>query len=54
LIAIEPQLDADGFAGRAVAWDGFGTLMPRRVVGQRLARGFDGVRVLGYSAMEAF
>jgi nucleoid DNA-binding protein len=27
LIAIQQQLDAEGFAGRAVVWDGFGTFM---------------------------
>jgi nucleoid DNA-binding protein len=43
LIAIQQQLDAEGFAGRAVVWDGFGTFMPRRVVGQRMARVFGGV-----------
>ncbi len=42
LIAIE-QLDAEGFAGRAVVWDGFGTFWPRRVVGKRMARVFGGV-----------
>jgi hypothetical protein len=47
-------LDAEGFAGRAVAWDGFGTLMPRRVAGQRMAPVFGGVRVLGCSVIEAF
>ncbi len=43
LIAMQQQLDAEGFAGRAVVWDGFGTFLPRRVVGQRMARVFGGV-----------
>jgi hypothetical protein len=43
LIAIQQQLDAEGFAGRAVVWDGFGTFMPRRVAGKRVARVFGGV-----------
>jgi nucleoid DNA-binding protein len=43
LIAIQQQLDAQGFAGRAVVWDGFGTFMPRRVAGKRMARVFGGV-----------
>jgi nucleoid DNA-binding protein len=47
LIAIEQQLDADGFAGRAVVWDGFGTFLPRRVEGQRTGRIF-GAGVVTY------
>jgi hypothetical protein len=45
LIAVQQQLDAEGFAGRAVVWDGFGTLMRRCAVGQRMARVFGGVAV---------
>jgi nucleoid DNA-binding protein len=38
LIALTQELEAQGFAGRAVVWDNFGTFWPRRVVGQRTGR----------------
>jgi hypothetical protein len=33
LIAVQQQLDAEGFAGRAVVQDGLSIFMPRRVMG---------------------
>jgi nucleoid DNA-binding protein len=42
LIALTQQLEAEGFAGRAVVWDNFGTFWPRRVMGQRTGRSLDG------------
>jgi hypothetical protein len=32
LIALQQQLDAHGFAGRAVVWDGFGTFFQPAVL----------------------
>jgi nucleoid DNA-binding protein len=45
LTALTQQLEAEGFAGRAVVWDHFGTFLPRRVVGQRTGRSLGGGEV---------
>jgi nucleoid DNA-binding protein len=42
LTAMEQQLEGEGYAGRAVVWEQFGTFWPRKKMGKRTGHSLDG------------